>query len=96
MDGQEVVLGTVFMLFGENSRVVSKAAAARLDEINRTLPKGLQLEAVYDRTSLVDKTIRTVATSLFEGAVLVIVVLLLLLGLVTSVTRVRTARRATH
>jgi heavy metal efflux system protein len=80
MDGDEVVLGTVFMLVGENSRVVSKAAAAKLAEINTTLPKGLQLEAVYDRTSLVDKTIRTVAMNLFEGAVLVIVVLLLLLG----------------
>jgi cobalt-zinc-cadmium resistance protein CzcA len=80
LDGQEVVLGTVFMLIGENSRVVSKAVAARLQEINRTLPAGLELEAVYDRTALVDKTIRTVATNLVEGAVLVIAVLLLLLG----------------
>ncbi|MBX5461668.1 MAG: CusA/CzcA family heavy metal efflux RND transporter [Steroidobacteraceae bacterium] len=80
MDGEEVVLGTVFMLIGENSRVVSKAAAARLQEINRTLPEGLELEAVYDRTTLVEKTIRTVATNLVEGAVLVIAVLLLLLG----------------
>jgi heavy metal efflux system protein len=80
MDGEEVVLGTVFMLVGENSRVVAKAAAAKIDEINRTLPPGLELESVYDRTSLVDKTIRTVATNLFEGAALVIVVLLLFLG----------------
>jgi cobalt-zinc-cadmium resistance protein CzcA len=80
MDSEEVVLGTVFMLIGENSRVVSRAAAARIAEVNRTLPHGLELEAVYDRTSLVEKTIRTVATNLFEGAVLVVVVLLLLLG----------------
>jgi cobalt-zinc-cadmium resistance protein CzcA len=80
MDSEEVVLGTVFMLIGENSRVVSRAAAARIAEVNRTLPRGLELEAVYDRTSLVEKTIRTVATNLFEGAVLVVVVLLLLLG----------------
>jgi len=80
LDGEEVVLGTVFMLVGENSRVVSKAAAAKLEEINGTLPDGLELEAVYDRTSLVDKTIRTVAKNLFEGAVLVIAVLLLFLG----------------
>jgi cobalt-zinc-cadmium resistance protein CzcA len=80
MDGEEVVLGTVFMLVGENSRVVSKAAAAKIEEINRTLPPGLELESVYDRTSLVDKTIRTVATNLVEGAVLVIAVLLLFLG----------------
>jgi cobalt-zinc-cadmium resistance protein CzcA len=80
MDGEEVVLGTVFMLVGENSRVVSKAAAARIAEINLTLPAGLELEAVYDRTSLVEKTIRTVAKNLVEGAVLVIAVLLLFLG----------------
>jgi cobalt-zinc-cadmium resistance protein CzcA len=80
MDGDEVVLGTVFMLVGENSRVVSKAAAAKIQEINRTLPPGLELESVYDRTSLVEKTIRTVATNLVEGAVLVIAVLLLFLG----------------
>lgn len=80
MDGQEVVLGTVFMLMGENSRVVAKAAAAKLNEINETLPPGLKLEAVYDRTTLVEKTIRTVATNLFEGAALVVAVLLLLLG----------------
>ncbi len=80
MDGEEVVLGTVFMLVGENSRVVSKAAAAKIAEINRTLPKGLELESVYDRTSLVEKTIRTVAKNLIEGAILVIAVLLLFLG----------------
>jgi cobalt-zinc-cadmium resistance protein CzcA len=80
MDGEEVVLGTVFMLVGENSRVVSKAAAAKIAEINRTLPPGLELESVYDRTSLVEKTIRTVAKNLIEGAALVIAVLLLFLG----------------
>jgi cobalt-zinc-cadmium resistance protein CzcA len=80
MNGREVVMGTVFMLFGENSRVVSKAAAARLAEINRSLPKGLKAEAVYDRTTLVDKTIDTVKKNLFEGAVLVIAVLFALLG----------------
>ena len=80
MDGEEVVMGTVFMLYGENSRVVSRAVAARLEEINRSLPEGLKAEAVYDRTRLVDRTIDTVKKNLFEGAVLVIVVLFLLLG----------------
>jgi len=80
MDGEEVVLGTVFMLMGENSRVVARAAAAKLEEINATLPEGLQLEAVYDRTTLVDKTIATVRTNLLEGALLVIAVLFVLLG----------------
>jgi heavy metal efflux system protein len=79
-DGNEVVLGTVLMLAGENSRVVSKRVAERLVEINRTLPQGIVAHTVYDRTTLVDATIETVKKNLFEGAVLVIVVLLLLLG----------------
>jgi cobalt-zinc-cadmium resistance protein CzcA len=80
MNGEEVVLGTVFMLMGENSRVVARAAADKLAEINRSLPAGLRLEAVYDRTTLVDKTIATVRTNLLEGALLVIAVLFVLLG----------------
>ncbi len=80
MNGEEVVLGTVFMLMGENSRIVARAAAAKLTEINASLPEGLRLEAVYDRTTLVDKTIATVRTNLFEGALLVIAVLFALLG----------------
>ncbi|MBO9717889.1 MAG: CusA/CzcA family heavy metal efflux RND transporter [Pseudoxanthomonas sp.] len=80
MDGGEVVLGTVFMLVGSNSRQVSQAAAARLREANRSLPAGVSAVAVYDRTALVDRTIRTVARNLVEGALLVVVVLFLLLG----------------
>jgi len=80
MNGEEVVLGTVFMLMGENSRVVARAAAERIAEINASLPEGLKLEAVYDRTTLVDKTIATVRKNLLEGALLVIVVLFALLG----------------
>ena len=79
-DGEEVVLGTVFMLVGENSRTVAQAAAARLDAANASLPDGVRATAVYDRTALVDRTIRTVARNLIEGALLVIVVLFLLLG----------------
>ncbi|KAF1684972.1 CusA/CzcA family heavy metal efflux RND transporter [Pseudoxanthomonas broegbernensis] len=80
LDGDEVVLGTVFMLAGANSRQVAQAAAARLREANRSLPEGVSATAVYDRTALVDRTIRTVARNLVEGALLVIVVLFLLLG----------------
>ena len=80
MNGEEVVLGTVFMLIGENSREVSRRVATKLDEVNRSLPEGLVATAVYDRTTLVDKTIATVRTNLFEGALLVIVVLFALLG----------------
>ena len=79
-NGKEVVLGTVHMLIGENSRVVSQAAAERLAEINRGLPEGVVATPVYDRTVLVDKTIETVSNNLIDGAILVIVVLFLLLG----------------
>lgn len=79
-DGQETVLGTAFMLIGENSRVVAKAVAERLEQVNQSLPAGIVAEAVYDRTTLVDRTLKTVQKNLFEGALLVIVVLFLLLG----------------
>ena len=79
-NGREVVLGTVFMLMGENSRTVSQRVARKLEEINRTLPTGIVAKTVYDRTTLVDKTIATVSKNLLEGAVLVVAVLLALLG----------------
>jgi len=79
-NGEEVVLGTVFMLIGENSRAVAQATALRLKEIEPSLPEGVQVTPLYDRTSLVDKTIATVKKNLAEGALLVIAVLLLLLG----------------
>ncbi len=79
-NGKEVVLGTVFMLIGENSRVVSQRTADKLKEVNKTLPDGLIARTVYDRTTLVDKTIATVQTNLLEGALLVVVVLFALLG----------------
>jgi cobalt-zinc-cadmium resistance protein CzcA len=79
-NGEEVVIGTTFMLFGANSRDVSRAAAARLDAAAASLPAGVRATAVYDRTALVDRTIHTVAKNLIEGALLVIIVLFLLLG----------------
>ncbi len=79
-DGEEVVQGTAVMLLGGNSRTVSRAVAARLAEINETLPPGVTAEPVYDRTTLVEKTIATVQKNLFEGALLVAAVLLLMLG----------------
>lgn len=79
-NGQEVVLGTAFMLIGENSRYVSQAVDQRLKEINRNLPKGIIAKTVYDRTVLVDKAINTVKKNLIEGALLVIAILFLFLG----------------
>jgi cobalt-zinc-cadmium resistance protein CzcA len=79
-NGHEIVLGTVFMLIGENSRQVSQRVAQKLVEVNRSLPEGVVAKTVYDRTALVDRTIATVRTNLLEGALLVIAVLFLLLG----------------
>lgn len=79
-DGQEVVLGTVFMLIGENSRTVSAAAGEKLREIQASLPPGVRANAIYDRSTLVDKTIATVQENLAVGALLVIAVLMALLG----------------
>ena len=79
-NGREVVLGTVFMLIGENSRTVSQAVAKKLEEINRSLPEGVVAVTVYDRTNLVEKAISTVKKNLFEGALLVVAVLFLFLG----------------
>lgn len=79
-NGGEVVLGTVFMLAGENSRIVSRAAAERLAVAAKALPAGVTAEPIYDRTDLVERAIWTVEKNLLEGALLVIVVLFLLLG----------------
>ena len=79
-NGEEVVLGTAMMLMGENSREVSQRVANKLVEVNRSLPAGVVAKAVYDRTDLVDRTIKTVEKNLAEGALFVIVILFLLLG----------------
>ncbi len=80
LNNEETVLGTAFMLLGENSRTVAQAIGQALAQVNLSLPEGVEAVALYDRTSLVDKTISTVKTNLFEGAVLVIAVMFLLLG----------------
>ncbi|MGY4453532.1 CzcA family heavy metal efflux pump [Bradyrhizobium sp. i1.3.1] len=79
-DGEETVLGTAMLLIGENSRSVARRVAARLDEIAKSLPDGVVTRTVYDRTHLVEATIRTVENNLLEGAALVVAVLFLILG----------------
>lgn len=79
-NGEEALLGAALMLAGENSRLVAKRVDEKLKEIQSKLPAGILIIPVYDRTVLVDRTIRTVETSLFEGAILVVVVLLIMLG----------------
>ena len=80
-DGEgETVVGIAMMLMGANAREVARDVETKLDQIRPTLPEGVTVEVFYDRTELIDRTIRTVATNLVEGGVLVVVVLLLLLG----------------
>ena len=80
-DGKgEIVLGIAFLLAGENSHDVSKVLRARLDEVRRTLPSGVKLDTVYDRTSLIDHVLATVRENLIAGALLVVAVLFLFLG----------------
>jgi cobalt-zinc-cadmium resistance protein CzcA len=78
--GREAVLGTVFMLIGENSRIVAHAVEKSLAEIQSTLPEGVVAETLYSRSYLVDQTIDTVSENLVAGALLVIVILFAMLG----------------
>lgn len=79
-NGQETVLGIAMMMMGENSKTIAKAIDQKVQEIQRSLPQGVVIETVYDRTNLVDKAIKTVAKNLIEGAILVIVILFIFLG----------------
>ena len=79
-NGEERVLGTVFMLMGENSRVVAHRVSEKMKEVNKTLPEGVKAQPVYNRMKLVDATIHTVQENLFLGALFVILVLFIFLG----------------
>lgn len=80
-DGRgEIVTGMVMMIRGENSRRVVTAAKEKLEEVRRTLPPGVDLEILYDRSDLIARTLDTVLHNLAEGGLLVIGVLLVLLG----------------
>jgi cobalt-zinc-cadmium resistance protein CzcA len=80
MNGQETVLGVALMMSGANSRTVAQAVDAKMQAVQRSLPDGVQIVTVYDRTTLVDKATHTVQKNLFEGALLVIFILFLFLG----------------
>ncbi len=90
-DGNEVVLGTVMMLLGENSRTVSTRVHEKIEEIKKTLPENVELETVYNRSDLVNKTLGTVEHNLILGAILVTIILLIFLGniraaIITAIT----------
>ncbi|MBI2716260.1 MAG: efflux RND transporter permease subunit [Rhizobiales bacterium] len=79
-DGKEVVLGMALQRIGENAAKVAQAAKAKLEVARKALPPGVTLNAVYDRTELVDKAVRTAERALIEGSVLVAIILFLFLG----------------
>ena len=85
----ETVMGVAMLLKGQNSRTVTRDVKTALAEMQPSLPPGVVIKPFYDRTELVDKTIRTAGTNLIEGGVLVILVLFLFLlqiraGLIVS------------
>ena len=80
-DGRgDAVIGMAMMLIGENSREVVERVKTRINEIEPTLPEGIEIDVVYDRADLIGRTLDTVLHNLIEGGVLVIVVLLVMLG----------------
>ncbi|MEI7940990.1 MAG: efflux RND transporter permease subunit, partial [Verrucomicrobiota bacterium] len=76
----EIVLGLGFMLMGENSAVVTRGLKDKLAEVQKTLPKDVVVQVLYDRTELVDKVIETVKHNLLAGALMVIAILFAFLG----------------
>ena len=80
VNGKEAVLGTAILLYGENSRIVSRRVDEKIAEVKKSLPENVKITTLYDRTYLVDATLETVRKNLTEGAILVIVILFLMLG----------------
>lgn len=80
VDGREAVLGMVYLLSGDNSRVVAKDVARKVEETKKKLPAGVHIEVLHNRSDLVDATLNTVLHNLVIGAALVVIVLLLLVG----------------
>jgi len=76
----EVVLGLGFMLMGENSYAVTHRLKDRMEEVKKSLPPGVEINTVYDRTKLVDQVIATVRANLFDGALLVTAIVFIFLG----------------
>ncbi len=79
-DGEEVVLGIALARIGENAANVVEAVKKKLAIAQQSLPKGVTINPVYDRTDIVDKALNTARNTLIEGAILVAIILFLFLG----------------
>ena len=76
----EVAGAVVMMLKGANSNIVIKNVKAKIEQIQKTLPEGVVLEAFLDRTKMVNNAIGTVEKNLLEGSLIVVFILVLFLG----------------
>ncbi|HEU0198736.1 MAG TPA: CusA/CzcA family heavy metal efflux RND transporter [Nevskiaceae bacterium] len=79
-DGKEVVLGMALARIGENAKSVVDAVKAKLDTVKQTLPPGVEVKPVYERTDLVNAAVGTAVRALIEGSILVAIILFLFLG----------------
>ncbi|MBL8348484.1 MAG: efflux RND transporter permease subunit [Rubrivivax sp.] len=79
-DGRETVLGIALARINENAATVVQAVKAKLAIAQAALPKGIELKAVYDRTDIVEKALKTAESALLEGSILVAIILFLFLG----------------
>ncbi|MHB9021281.1 MAG: efflux RND transporter permease subunit [Halothiobacillus sp.] len=83
-DGKEVVLGIALQRIGENAKNVVDAVKEKLKTVQQSLPAGVAINTVYDRTELVDKAVKTAEDALIEGSILVVIILFLFLGEIRS------------
>lgn len=83
-EDDDVVEGILLMRRGENPSDAVANIKERWAEISQSLPPGMHLEPLYDRTALVKRTINTISHNVAEGIVLVIVLLMLFLFQVRS------------
>lgn len=80
-DGRgEAVAGMAIMLKDENSKIVVDAVKKAIPRIQADLPRGVKISTFYDRTALIQACIQTVASALWQGGILVVIVLLMFLG----------------
>ena len=79
-DGKEVVLGMVLARIGENAAEVVEAVKEKVKIVKESLPEGVVLRPIYDRTDLVEEAVGTATAALIEGSILVAIVLFLFLG----------------
>jgi Cu(I)/Ag(I) efflux system membrane protein CusA/SilA len=75
----EVVGGVVIMRFGENALATIKAVRAKLDELKKGLPEGVEIIPVYDRGDLIERAVESLNTSLMQELIIVSLVVILFL-----------------